>query len=489
VRPSDWSPLGLAGDPTPGDPVVVRDGGRRYTQVAEAIARAAAALRSLEAGVSNVDSVKALLETRDTIVDGVGKAEGRYRAAGSALGTYATVLDRVQSETASALAAARSAAGAGAEAGSQQARFHRLAEEAEAAGDAEQQERYEKQERAAKADADQAAGAVGAQRSAVTDAVSDRNQAAQTAIDSIKEITANDGLNDSWWDDWGANLTEWVAKIAEAVAAIAGILALLVCWIPVVGQALAAVLLVVAAIAGIVAALANILLAAKGEKSWGEAALSVVFAALGCVGLGGLRGVLGGLKGAFGAWKAAGGLAGLGGLKALGMASLNNFALSMKNLAKFASLKMQPSATAIIGERKVSQEVYDALRAGTPSQAIRDLVNLGHNATVAIPDFALPGKTILGRLQADHIVSMDTIVRMEGFDALTKTQQLQVLNFPENFIGLSASANASKGALSYAEWSMHISSGLSVNPLFQTQMTHLGGALEGRLQALINSLL
>ena len=314
---------------------MVRAGGRRYTQVADAISRAAASLRGLEAGSSNVDSVKALLETRDTIVDGVGKAEGRYRTAGAALGTYATVLDRVQSETASALAAARSAAGAGADAGSQQAKFHRLAQEAEDAGDAEQQEKYAKQEQAAKADASQAAGAVSAQQTVVADAVADRNQAAQTAISSINEITANDGLNDSWWDDWGAKLTEWVAKIAEAIATIAGILALLVCWIPVIGQALAAVLLIVAAVAGIVAALANILLAATGEKSWGEAALSVVFAALGCIGLGGLRGALGGLKAAFGAWKAAGGLAGLGGLgglKALAGATVGNLFNAIRGL-------------------------------------------------------------------------------------------------------------------------------------------------------------
>jgi hypothetical protein len=55
------------------------------------------------------------------------------------------------------------------------------------------------------------------------------------------------------------------------------------------------VLLVIAAVAGIVAALANIILAATGEKSWGEAALSVVFAALGCIGVGGALRALGGL--------------------------------------------------------------------------------------------------------------------------------------------------------------------------------------------------
>jgi len=55
-----------------------------------------------------------------------------------------------------------------------------------------------------------------------------------------------------------------------------------------------------------VAAVANIALAATGEKSWTEAIVSIVFAALGCVGLGGLRGVLGAVKG--GAMLAKGGL-------------------------------------------------------------------------------------------------------------------------------------------------------------------------------------
>ena len=135
-----------------------------------------------------------------------------------------------------------------------------------------------------------AAGAVGVQKSAVDGAVADRDRAAQAAIDSIHQITSGDGLNDSWWDDWGVKITEWVAKIAEAIATIAGILALVFCWVPILGE----VLMVIAAVAGIVAALANILLAATGEKSWGEAAMSVVFAVLGCIGVGGALRTLGG---------------------------------------------------------------------------------------------------------------------------------------------------------------------------------------------------
>ena len=42
-------------------------------------------------------------------------------------------------------------------------------------------------------------------------------------------------------------------------------------------------------------------------------------------------------------------------------------------------------------------------------------------------DPALPGKTITKPLQADHIVSMDKITRMEGFDKLTFEQQLEIL--------------------------------------------------------------
>ncbi len=55
-------------------------------------------------------------------------------------------------------------------------------------------------------------------------------------------------------------------------------------------------------------------------------------------------------------------------------------------------------------------------------------------------------------LKQDHIVSMDKITRMEGFDKLTRAQQEAVLNNPENFVGLSKTANTSKGSKSYAEW-------------------------------------
>ncbi|MGC3993919.1 MAG: HNH endonuclease [Propionicimonas sp.] len=296
-RPSDWSALGLSSDPTPGDPAVVRDGGTSYTGVADAIARAAATLRRLDAGSSTADSVKALLESRDKVVDDVGKAEGRYRSAGQALSTYAVTLDRVQVDTLHALSQAR-AAQADAEAAEASERHYRdLADDADDPDQADEHDDYVRRQDAQQRAASAARARIATQVQLVQAAVSDRDAAARTAIDKIENTTSSDGLNDSWWDDWGAKLTEWIATIAEAVATIAGILALLVCWIPVIGQALAGVLLIVAAVAGIVAALANIALAATGEKSWGEAVVSIVFAVLGCVGIGGAaRGIFAGLR-------------------------------------------------------------------------------------------------------------------------------------------------------------------------------------------------
>lgn len=69
----------------------------------------AANLRPLEAGSSQSESVKALMESKKVIVDGALAAEGRYRATGEALENYALVLDGAQPETCGALVAARAA--------------------------------------------------------------------------------------------------------------------------------------------------------------------------------------------------------------------------------------------------------------------------------------------------------------------------------------------------------------------------------------------
>lgn len=144
------------------------------------------------------------------------------------------------------------------------------------------------------------------------------------------------------------------------------------------------------------------------------------------------------------------------------------------------------------GERRISQELYDELRGKTPSREIRDRVNRDEHGNPLVPppypDPVLPGMTVEGALHADHIVSMDTIARMEGFERLTTEQKLSILNDERNFVGLSESANTSKGPKSFAEWTEHKASGTPVDPEFRARMMREEARLRRILQERIDEL-
>jgi len=139
------------------------------------------------------------------------------------------------------------------------------------------------------------------------------------------------------------------------------------------------------------------------------------------------------------------------------------------------------------GERQISDEMYQILRAKTPSSEIRKMVNKGVKPPV--PDPALPGKAITSKLEADHIVPMDKITRMDGFGKLTLEQQVKVFNNPENFVGLSKAANTSKGSKAFEEWTMYKKENIPVDPVFRENMMKKAAELEGKLQKQIDDLL
>ena len=115
------------------------------------------------------------------------------------------------------------------------------------------------------------------------------------------------------------------------------------------------------------------------------------------------------------------------------------------------------------------------------------MVNKG--IRLPMPDPALPGKTITSALEADHIVPMDKITRMDGFGKLTFDQQVKVLNNPENFVGLSKTANTSKGSKSFEEWTMYKKENIPVDPAFRQSMIKKSAELERKLQKQIDDLL
>ncbi|MFJ7825489.1 T7SS effector LXG polymorphic toxin [Psychrobacillus sp. NPDC096623] len=138
------------------------------------------------------------------------------------------------------------------------------------------------------------------------------------------------------------------------------------------------------------------------------------------------------------------------------------------------------------GDRRISDADYNILRRKTPSRKIQKQVNENIDEIIGTADPALPGKTITGTLQADHIVPMDKITRMEGFNTLTKERQIEVLNYKDNFVGLSEAANKSKGSKSYSEWTTYKKENIEVDSVFRIKMIEKEKQLEIDIQKQID---
>jgi len=290
VRPADWSAVGFGADPVPGDPVVLLRGGQDYLAVAEAISETSTRLRSLGVDGQESEAIFALAETASSVADDIAKAELRYRETGHALIDYSADLESAQSESLEALYAARAAQEDAAHAASDQRRYLSLAQ---GETDPALALRYTNLGDEATSDASHADSLVSIASERTHMAAAARDRAAERARGRIENTTSEDGLKDSWWDDWGKDVLSVVTDVAGTVAAVAGILALAVSWIPIIGQALAAALILVAGIAALINAIGNVVLASTGDRSWTEAIISIAGAALAVIGLGGAARIVG----------------------------------------------------------------------------------------------------------------------------------------------------------------------------------------------------
>ncbi|MEH7019743.1 hypothetical protein [Priestia megaterium] len=149
--------------------------------------------------------------------------------------------------------------------------------------------------------------------------------------------------------------------------------------------------------------------------------------------------------------------------------------------------RVESESGARYGDQKISDKLYSRLRKETPTDELRDMVNEG--VDLPMPDPALPGLEITKRLEADHIVPMKNIARMEGFDKLTYEQQVALLNYRDNFIGLSKIANTSKGSKTYEEWVIYKKRNIEVDPTFRKKMMGIEKELQVKIQGLIDGFL
>lgn len=135
----------------------------------------------------------------------------------------------------------------------------------------------------------------------------------------------------------------------------------------------------------------------------------------------------------------------------------------------------------------VTPKLYQKLRSRTPSKEIQSMVN--KDVVLPMKDPALPGLNITKSLHADHIVPMKQITKMDGFNKLTFDNQLEVLNYKPNFAPLSETANTSRGAKTYEQWTSYKKGNIDVDPTFRNSMIERSNKLEIELQEKIYSLL
>ena len=264
TRPYSWFPL-AASDPVPGDPDAVQRAADRYREVAEHIGVAADSLRRVHSSPGmEANSVDAIRDKAKTVREEVDLAKGRYGAIADALATYAGALRAAQDAADALLAQAVATQHAIDNATTERTRATTAWWDLDA--DTDEHERRTAWNRLATARTTVNDSEIRLQhlRDDLELVVRDRDTAAQRAIDGIGAAVGADGLDDGWWEDWGADLARSISDIAGVVATVAGIVALVLGWVPILGQVLAGV----AVAAGIVALVADIALSATGEQDW-----------------------------------------------------------------------------------------------------------------------------------------------------------------------------------------------------------------------------
>ncbi|AEG45266.1 hypothetical protein [Isoptericola variabilis] len=263
-----------------GRPYTVAAKGRRYQEIAEAIARSTKTLRAIEDEMANTSL--ALDKTRSLageVRESIDKARVRYEQTGEALETYGDSLRAAKYEQADPAA--------------EQLRTLRAdLADAVAAQQAAQTAVDDLPDDATPADrtaAERTASSAGTTVSTLAGQVAQyerqwqegkdaKDAAARTAVGKIDEVVSGrktNGLEDGFWDKVG-EVVSGIVDVLKVVCDIAGILAIFLSWVPILGQ----VLLVLAAVGAILKVVEATIAAIKGDGSWWAVLGATALAAL-----------------------------------------------------------------------------------------------------------------------------------------------------------------------------------------------------------------
>lgn len=92
--------------------------------------------------------------------------------------------------------------------------------------------------------------------------------------------------------------------------------------------------------------------------------------------------------------------------------------------------------------------LYEIMRAASPSSSARSRVLASANLRDAVTGTAPRS----GRLHVDHVIPLNEIVRMHGFDRLRPDRQLEIVNDLKNLHATDSLSNASRGDWSWSDW-------------------------------------
>ena len=131
----------------------------------------------------------------------------------------------------------------------------------------------------------------------------------------------------------------------------------------------------------------------------------------------------------------------------------------------------------------------EKLRTKTPSDAARNraLANAPRDKKGEIIDPIYGGIMSKEKVDIDHIVAFDRIIKMPGFSDLTYKQQLAILDMEENLMAISSIANRSKKNIPFAAWGGHSQLG-PVPPANLRRLILLETKLEAKIQATIDEM-
>ncbi len=275
-RPYDWSPLGLAADPVPGDPGAIAGESGQLAQTAQQLHAQISLLSKIGSDATLKGHYAGTIRAHaQQLAQDLGKVATRYEKVAGAVQTWSGDLEHAQSLSLTAL---RMADGP-------HAQLQKLQPPQAPPGTptARQEQQLAQDQQSYQAVLSNAEGELAAAQRILNEATGHRDTAGRRAAGRIRGAS-HDKLADSWWDSFKESISA-VAGHLKLVAQILGWIATAAALAAAIFSGAALVFLLIAAGLLLTELFIHVILAATGNGSWMDVGLDV--AALVTLGYGG----------------------------------------------------------------------------------------------------------------------------------------------------------------------------------------------------------